>query len=68
MLFNFIFAKDNVSSCVLFFLLIIDLYFIIPTVIAQIFNPTSELVIPIRISSKEAKAKIEIHPVTAKIK
>ena len=31
----------------------------IPAVIAQIFNPISELVIPIGIPSKEAKAEIE---------
>ena len=45
-----------------FFFLIIDLYFVIPAVIAQIFNPIAELVIPIGIPSKEGKAEIEIHP------
>ena len=30
---------------------------------AQILNPIAELVIPIGILSKEAKAEIEIHPV-----
>ena len=40
--------------------LIIDLYFIIPPAIAQIFNPIAELVIPIGIPSKEAKSKIDI--------
>ena len=65
MLFTFDFAKDTVSSCFLFFFLIIDLYFLILVVIAQIFSPIAELVVPIRISSKEAKAEIEIHPVTA---
>ena len=33
-------------------------HFLIPAAIAQIFNPTAELVIPIGIPSKEAKAKI----------
>ena len=51
-----------------FFFLIIGLYFLILAAIAQIFNPTAELVIPIRIPSKEAKAGIEIHPVTTKAK
>ena len=37
--------------------LIIDLYFLIAAVIAQVFNPISELVIPIGIPSKEAKAE-----------
>ena len=45
------------------FFLIIDLYFLILAVIAQIFNPIAELVIPIGIRIKEAKAEIEIHPV-----
>ena len=39
-----------------FSFLIIDLYFLIPTFIAQIFNPIEELVIPIGIPTKEAKA------------
>ena len=47
----------------LFFFLIIDLYFFIAAVIAQIFNPIAELVIPIEIPTKEAKADMEIHPV-----
>ena len=47
----------------LFFFLIIDLYFFSAAVIAQIFNPIAELVIPIEIPTKEAKADMEIHPV-----
>ena len=47
----------------LFFFLIIALYFFIAAVIAQIFNPIAELVIPIEIPTKEAKADMEIHPV-----
>ena len=42
-----------------------DLYFLIPAVIGQIFNPAEEFVIPIGIPTKETKAEIEIHPVTA---
>ena len=48
------------------FFLIIDLYFLIPAVIAQIFNPTAELVIPI--GTKEAKAEMETHPVIVEAK
>ena len=51
-----------------FLFLIIDLYFLIPVVIAQIFNFIAELVIPIGIPTKEAKAEMEIHPVTVEIK
>ena len=40
-----------------FFILIIDLYFAIPAVIAQVFNPVVELVMPIGIPTKEAKQK-----------
>ena len=45
----------------MFFLsfLIIDLYFLIPGVNVQIFNPTAELVMPIGIPIKEAKADIK---------
>ena len=52
----------------LLFFLIIDLRFLIPAVIAQIFNPIAELVIPIGIPSKEAKVEIEIHPVIVEVK
>ena len=61
MLFNLVFANNTTF-------LIIDLYFLIPTVIAQVFNLIAQLVIPIRIPSKEAKAEIEMHPVTAEAK
>ena len=47
----------------LFLFFIIDLYFLIPTANAQAFNPIAEVIIPIGISSKEAKEEIEIHPV-----
>ena len=46
------------------FFLIIDLYFLISAIIAQIFNTFVELVIPIGIPTKEAKAKLQTHPVT----
>ena len=49
--------------CFLFFFLIIGCYFLIRAVIAQIFNLTSELVIPIGIQTNEAKATAQ--PVTA---
>ena len=35
---------------------------------AQIFNPTAELITFIEMSTKEAKAEIEIHPVIVKPK
>ena len=61
MLFYLDFADNTILSCLFFFFLIIDLNFLIPAVIAQIFNPIVELVIPILIPSKESKPEIEIH-------
>ena len=68
MLFNLDFANNTISSCSFFFFLIIDLYLLILSVIAQIFNHIAELVIPIGVPSKEAKAEIEIHPVIVEAK
>ena len=61
MLFDLDFANNINLSCFFFFFLISDLYFIIHGAIAK-------LVIPIGIPSKEAKAKIEIHPVIVEAK
>ena len=66
-LFNSDFANYNISLCFFFFFaLIIDLYlyWLIPAVITQLFNPIAELVISIGIPTKEAKAEMEMHPVT----
>ena len=58
MLFDFDFSNNAILSCFFFFSLIIDLYFLIPAGIAQIFNPIAEIVIPIGIQSKKVKAEI----------
>ena len=52
----------------LFSFLTVYLYFLIPAVIAQFFNPITEFVILIGIPTKEEKAKMETHPVTVEIK
>ena len=52
---------------ILLFFLIIDLYFLISAVITQIFNPIVELVIPIGMPTKEAKAEMGTHPVIVEI-
>ena len=67
MLSNLDFANNTIISCSFLFFLIIDLHVLIPAVIAQIFNPIAEQVIPIGIPSKEAKAEIEIQPVSAEL-
>ena len=50
----------------MFLLLFLD--YLIPAVITQTFNPVTELVIPIGILTKQAKAEIETHLVTVEIK
>ena len=65
--FNLDFANDTILSCFFFFFLIIDLCLLIPVVITQIYNPIAELIIPIGIPTKKAKAEIEMHPVTVEI-
>ena len=67
MLFYLDFANNTTSSCFFLFFLIIDLYFLIPAVITQIFNPIVELAIPIGITTKEAKAEMETNPVIVEI-
>ena len=59
MLLNLEFANNNIFWF-FFFFLIKDLHFIIPAVIAQIFNPIGEFVLPIGTPSKEGKAEIGI--------
>ena len=68
LLFNLDFANNIILSGFFFFFLIIDLYFLIPAAIAQIFNCIAELVIPIGIPSKEAETETEIHPLIVEAK
>ena len=68
MLFHLEFAKNTLLSYFFFFFLIIDLYFLTPSVITKNFNSTAELVTPTKISTREAKSEMETHPVTAETK
>ena len=68
MLFNLDFDNKTILSCFFFFFLRIDLCFLIPAAIVQTFNPIAELVIPIKISIREAKVEIEVHPVIVETK
>ena len=63
MIFNLVFANNIILKCFFFFFWIIDLYFLIPVVIAQTCNPTVELAIPIGIPANVAKAETETHTV-----
>ena len=66
--FNLDFANNTILLCFFFFILIFGLYFLIPVVIAQFFNPIAKIVIPIGIPTKERKAEKETHPVIAEAK
>ena len=68
LLFNLDFANNTILSCFFFLFLIIELYFLIPAVIAQIFNTIAELVIPIGIPGKDAKEENELHAVNVEAK
>ena len=63
--FNLAFANKTVLLCFFFFFLIIDLYFLIPTVIPQIFICTPELAIPTGTQTNKENAGIETQPLTA---
>ena len=65
MLFNLIFVNNTILSCFFHFLLIIDLYFLIPAVVAQIFNPIVERG---NWNLSSIKEEIETYRVTAKPK
>ena len=51
-----------------FFFLFVELYFLKPAVIVQMFNPIAKLVITMRILIKEVKAETEVHPVIVEAK
>ena len=69
MLFNLDFANDTILSYFFLFLIIVYLWwFLVPTVITQIFNPVAEILIPVEIPTKEVKAENNTHSVTVQIK
>ena len=62
-LLNLDVTNNTILPSIFSFFLIIDLYCLIPAVIAQVFNRIAELVIPIEIPIREGKAEIKMHPV-----
>ena len=62
MLLDLVFADKTILSCFFFFFLIIDLYFLISAVIAQVLNPIAELVIHIAMPTKETKVENKMLP------
>ena len=65
-LFNLDFDSNTILSCFFFFFLFIELYSYSCSYYKK-FNPIVELVIPIGISTKEAKAEMDTHPVFVEI-
>ena len=59
-----IFANNTILPYFFLFFLMIDLYFSINTVIAQIFNPIAELLISTGTVTNEAEAEIQTHSLT----
>ena len=51
--------SNTILSYFFLFFLIIDLYFLFPTVTAQIFNPFAELAIPIGIQLMDQRQKLK---------
>ena len=68
MVFKLFLANNTILSCFFCFILIMDLYFLVPAVNPQISNPNAELLMTIRNPTKEAKAEIETNPVTIEAK
>ena len=52
-----VFGSNTILTCFVFYFLIIDTYFLIPAVIAQMLNSTSELAMPMRIATSQKKQK-----------
>ena len=57
--FNLSFSNNTILSCFFFFFFMIDLYFLIPAMVAQIFNPIAEIVIPTGTQTNDANAEIK---------
>ena len=58
--FNWSFPSNTILSCFFFFFFIVDLYFLIPAVIAQIFIPIAKHVIPTGTQINEAKVVLHV--------
>ena len=63
---NLSILSNTILSC-FFFFFITDLYFLNPAVIAQIFIPTAELILPTRAQTNEANAEIETQSVISRL-
>ena len=68
MVVNLFFANNAAWLCFLLFFLIIDLYFSILVIIAYIYSPTVELVVPTGKLTNQSNAEIKTEPLTAETK
>ena len=66
--FNLAFPSNNILSCFFLLFLIIELCFLIPAVITQIFSPTAEFTKPTGMQTNVASAEIETQPVIVEAK
>ena len=66
--FNLGFTNNTILSCSFLFFFIIDLYFLIPAVIAKIFNPIAELVMRTGTPINESNAEMETQLLIVDIK
>ena len=67
MLFNLDFADNTILSCFFILFLFINLCFLIPAVLTNVFSQIAEILIPIGIPTEEAWGEIETHPVIEEI-
>ena len=68
LVFNLASSINTVLSWFFFFSVIINSCFLIPVVIALVYNAAAELVIPIGMRSNKAKSEIETHLVAKEAK
>ena len=66
--FSLVYGNNIILSSIFVFFLMINIYFLIPAAISQIFNLTSELAIPTGTPTNEVKSEIDIHPLIAETK
>ena len=64
---NLSFRNNTILLC-FFFFFIIDLYFLTPAVITQIFIPNAEITLPTGGQTNEGNPKIETQPATTEAK
>ena len=62
--FNLFSLSNTISSCFIFFFVINVLYFLISALIAEIFIPTTKLIIPTGTKTNEVNTEIQIQTVT----